>query len=643
MTRRIGQGDPQRGAARVVLGLLAISLTVLLFGVALPSIAATSAATATSSPTAVATESNTPASATPQPTPSAPKVQLLNPSQYESPVIVSDKSDSDTLYHFVAVVSHAPTNAVVQITMQALNSANPPQPTGQVFTVCDPATPRGADTFDCFGDISGRSDGSYRVTARLTDNSNTTLDSDSQDVQIMHAGESLEITSPADAGDLGLFAPAGGRPGFLMNVKYSSGTVAVKAFYTTSPLGTEPTWRRCSTQVTTYYADHTASIGCEVASGVGVTDLTGISALAQQAQPDLTFPNCTPDIPPGGITCPQPPADQSGDAHRVVSYQQGPGGVALNPANQAVADNSDNSQCAVVTATVTDQKQNPVWRANVDVHATGPGDSVQFAVGPGTSPFKNPDQDHDGAEAAYNCTSKGNDASHNQGIHAVVSGPDVKHIESTTGTDTSGQFVFGLHSGPDGTTTLGAWWDFIDDDAVINGENVTPGSVAWGNVSPSGSSSPSATASATASATTSASPTTSPTATATTSPPPSSTSSSTATLPPPPAVAKTTITIHYDANGHSPSRAGQPRASGSGVFKGKVKSAAGRCRNSRKVKLVRVHHGVIGHTRSHGGKWSIFHPNAHGTFYAKVLRKVFINSSGSQVTCLADKSPKVHV
>ncbi|MDQ3877608.1 MAG: hypothetical protein M3290_04565, partial [Actinomycetota bacterium] len=621
----------------------------------LPRIAASSAASASNSPTAVATETNPPTTPTPENSPTGPAIQLLNPSRYENPVIVSDNQDSDSLYHFVAVVAHPPANASVEITIQQLNSSPTPSPVGNVTNACVPATKRGTDTFDCFADLSNLQNGSYRVTARLVDPSASpgAEPSDSQDVQINHSAPSLEITSPTDASDLGFYQPSGHGPGFVMSVKYSNNTSGVKAFYTTSPIGVEPQWRRCTTQVTTYFSDHTATIGCEVAGGVSPGSVTGVAALSQSQPPPVTIgPNCTtPAV--GSITCPQPPVDQSGDAHRVLPYVQTGGGVTLDPQNQTVARNGDNSQCATVTAIVLDQKQKPVWRANVDVHATGPNDATQFAVSSNSSPFKQADQDHDGAESAYNCSSKGNDTSHNEAIHTTPDGADTKHIESIEGTDTSGSFVFAVHASADGTTTLGSWWDLIDNDGFADtNEHVTAGSVEWGGSSSSTTSS-SSTSSTSSSTSTSSSPTATATATTSSSPsasqssssaPPSSPSSSATTTspppPPPPVAERTTVTINYDANARFPSRAGNHAR---GAFKGKVKAGTAGCRNRRRIRLVKVHHGVVAKARSHKGEWKILFPNAHGKFYAKALRKVYFDKFGRKVICKADTSPKIHV
>lgn len=102
------------------------------------------------------------------------------------------------------------------------------------------------------------------------------------------------------------------------------------------------------------------------------------------------------------------------------------------------------------------------------------------------------------------------------------------------------------------------------------------------------------------------------------------------------------VTIEYDPNAHSPARAS---SGGRGAFKGQVSSYLSKCRIGRKVRLVREHHGVVRHTKTKGtaGRWEIFYPNAHGRFYARVLKKSFFAPSGRRVICTSDRSPTLVV
>jgi hypothetical protein len=660
-----------------------------------------------------------PAEATPTATDS---IELINPSHYESPIIVSDKTDADNLYHFTAWVSNIPASPDVVISIQGTNGSPTPSPTTINSSPCDPATRVGnTDTWGCKADISSYGDGTYTVTATLK--SGTTVKAtDSQQVTIRHSDEALEILDPTNGGGLGVYTPPtpmGAPPGFTMTVKYSAGTSSVKGFYSASVHGSEPAWRRCKTQQTVYYADHTARIGCTVDPNL-TTPVSAVAAVPVFQPADLTFPACTPAITtPPSITCPQAPQDHSGDAHRVFAYDQSPGSVTVSPSSQTVFRNSDNSQCTLLTAQVLDQFFNPVWRANVDVHAQGPADTLQFGIIPNqTSPFKAPDSgtdptNHAAPEPAYNCNTKANDGTQQEGRHSET-GSDTKHIESTTGSDASGFFNFALHSPDAGTTNVQAWWDENDNDDFDGSDARGTATVDWsaataatstsaatttattttasptatatptptptacpttGSASPSGcirptptptptptacpttgSASPSGCVRPTPTPTPTACPTTgsaspsgcvrpTPTASHSTTPttPASSTSSSSTSGPPPPDREASAISISYDYNAHSPARG--PRTSGRGAFKGRVSNAKAKCRTGRRVRLVRKHHGVVGHTKSSGrfGNWKIFFPNAQGRFYARVLRKTYFDASGQKIVCLPDRSPTLVV
>jgi hypothetical protein len=220
-----------------------------------------------------------------------------------------------------------------------------------------------------------------------------------------------------------------------------------------------------------------------------------------------------PGPPP---TC---PSIDSGDAHRVLGYEQAPALVSIAPANATPVANN----CQELTATLLDNLQRPVWRAPVDLHATGPVDGLQFGDTPRTSDFQPPNMgSHDGNEPTSNCGGTGTPPQ--QAEHNHPGGvSDDKHIESVLptatggGTDTSGGFIFALRSPNSGTTGVEAWFDGTEDDQKVN-EPSGGVTVTWLVSSPSVSQSASATASRSASATSSASPT----ATQSASPPPAS-------------------------------------------------------------------------------------------------------------------------
>lgn len=625
MTRRIGHGDPKRGTARIVLGLLGALLVVFLIMTSMPTVFAAPKAAATGSPVASNTANNSPASPTPQPTATGSAVQLLNPSAYGSPaLLMSDKQDADNTYHFVAWVANPPSDPGVTFTMVPSNGQTPPP-------VCTGT--QAGDTFACNAPLPA--DGNYTVVATLF-SGGSAVGSDSQAATVSHAANSVEITSPTNDSQLGYYDPPGAAPpGFVIDVAASAGTENIFVDYTTSPVGTEPQWSRCSQQATVSYSDNTWRIGCALANNANPANVTAVAAFATVSDKTPGPMNTCLPTPPPRTTCGG--RDESGDAHRVIPYDQAASNptVTLAPQNPTVFRNSDNSQCLVMMSTVSDSNGRPIWRGNVDVHITGPTDTAQFASVTGqTYPFQPPNSNHTATESTYSCNNK-NQTTPNEATH-FASGADTKHIETTqNGSDVSGVFAFGLHSPDAGQTSLVSWLD-NDDDDQLGTEPSGLDFVQWeASASPTGSASASATATASATASATGSPTAS--ATTSSSPssssPPASSTSTTSTSPTPTQRIETVVTISYDPNaGHAP---------GSGAFKGRVKSAVRGCR-SRTIKLFRF--GKLKKTgfSTSTGRWEIAYANAHGRFYAKAIRKTFFQN-GTKIVCRSDKSPPIRI
>ncbi|HEX2196156.1 MAG TPA: Ig-like domain-containing protein [Actinomycetota bacterium] len=536
MTEKLGKGDRQRGVARITLVLLAIVQAVILMATLSDGLLALAQPGPSASPTGSTNQSASPRqSPSQEPAPTGPTIQWLNPSKYEPAMVVSDKPDADEAYHLVAWVGNRPSDAIVQFTYQGT------QGTPNEVTICTATrVPTTNDTYECFWDLdeTGTADGTYRLRAILYSSTATPspsppagstgpheIDRDEETVEVEREAETVEIEYPVNGGQLGVYDPPGPqRAGFVMDVETSEDAGEVRAYYSESPPGTEPSWQNCQETTTVFFDDGTRRIGCLLQSGDDTTtNITAVAAVPIRAATGPVMPpSCIPDI--GETECPgEPERADAGDAHRVFRYVQDPATVELPPPSEARPNQQGNFQCQVLTSTVRDQNGRPIWRVNMDVHAQGPGDEVRFGtVSNTTSAFKAPDQGGHQTENTDTCASSpGEQASPAQGRHTNVSGPDPKHIESVEGSDTSGRFTFAIRSpAREGTTTVTAWADEDDNDDRQQAEPFDTTTVTWTRQSPS----PSQSSASPSPSQTSASP--SPTATESASASPSASESS---------------------------------------------------------------------------------------------------------------------
>ncbi|HYP22766.1 MAG TPA: hypothetical protein VEV43_04265, partial [Actinomycetota bacterium] len=522
MTEKIGRGDRQRGVARITLVVLALVQVVILMATLSDGLFAL----AQPNPSASATASRN-ASASPRQSPSqeasptGPTIQWLNPSRYEPALVVSDKQDNDNAYHLVAWVANRPSDAVVQFSYQGT------QGTPNEVTICTATrVPTTNDTYECFWDLdeTGTANGTYRLRATLFSSSASpsgspppgggpaAVDEDEETVLVEREAETVEIEYPVNGGPLGVYDPPGAqRAGFVMDVQTSEGAGDVRAYYSESPPGTEPSWQNCQQTTTVFFSDGTRRIGCVLQQGdTAATNITAVAAVPIRAATPDVGPglNCTPNLP-FQTNCPgEPERADSGDAHRVFRYTQDPATVELPPPSENRPNQQGNFSCQVLTSAVRDQNGRPIWRVNMDVHAQGPGDEVRFGSAPGTHPFKAPDQGGHQTENTDTCgNAPAEQATPAQGRHSNVSGADPKHIESVEGSDTSGRFTFAVRSpAREGTSTVTAWADEDDNDERQPSEPFDTTTVTFTRqtAGPSQSTSPSqstATATATATAT----------------------------------------------------------------------------------------------------------------------------------------------
>lgn len=187
--------------------------------------------------------------------------------------------------------------------------------------------------------------------------------------------------------------------------------------------------------------------------------------------------------------------NQSGDAVVVGSvYQQVPSEIALMTAGVQQVDRATEGApfpCSETeTVKVLDQVGRGMAGVNVDVHATGPSDALQFDHDSSEiwTDTQAPDRGVHSLEPAYDCISfPANSDPGEQGDHQRFGAADRKHVEvQASGTSDIGQFNFAMRSPVEGETQWTAWVDELDDgcaandDTFVQGEVFVTGGIGWG-------------------------------------------------------------------------------------------------------------------------------------------------------------------
>ena len=393
----------------------------------------------------------------------APAVEILNPSGYSTTPEISAKDDGgDAVYHFVAWVPQVPPSPFVEFEVGV---------TGATSITIEAQRVGSTDTWEAFHNLVGVSEGSNVVRAILYSGTDQFGEGDSQVVNVNNSdlapppqAETVEIVHPTNGGQLGFFKPPTGRPNALMDVRSSLGDgLQVRVLYTKSRPGQEPVWVPCGAGEVT---GGLAKPRCTLAEGDSANQVTAVAAVA----------NLTPDPAPAAG-----PADDSGDAHRVTTYEAIPAEVVITPA--AVSDEVAKCLDPVMKASAFDQQGRLLANPQIDVHAVGPTDQLQFAVLPSqTDAFKAPDKGPHSKEDTRQCTETA--AEGEQGETNRAAQDDEKHIESNGEFRTEGQFAFSLRSDAIGGTHVIAWADSDDDDVQDPSEASGGGRIGWGQDPP---------------------------------------------------------------------------------------------------------------------------------------------------------------
>ncbi len=385
------------------------------------------------------------------PAAAAPSIQFLNPSGYTAAMRVSDKRDENTSYHLVAWASEIPSNPAVEFELATatLNHA----------TIT--AEQAGTDTWE--GELTVPDtipDGQYTLRAILY--SGLVEVARSEETVTVQAGaaeaETVELTYPEVGSQLGFYTPPSAPTNAVLEGVASEGARQVRAFYTLTEPGREPAWKACGSG--SVGDDRNFRARCTLADADPFGRVKAVAVVA----------NTTP--PPSD---PVVAADETGDAHRVIPYVQTPTALELAP-QTAKVDTEDG--CTTMTVSLFDQNGQEIANANLDVHAKGPDDQLRFGSIRGeTDPFQAPDRGHTGTEPTVKCSPT--DPDNQQGEHNVPAAPDLKHIETRSGTTNAGGFTFALRSQTRGGTLLQAWADSNDDDLQAATEASAGAQLGW--------------------------------------------------------------------------------------------------------------------------------------------------------------------
>lgn len=396
----------------------------------------------------------------------ATAIALLNPSPY-TPAQVPEISDKgDRPLHLVAWVQDVPANPLVEFEIKAVANSLP----GQNVATVD-GFRAGTDTWEGFFTIpESFPEGQYTVDARLYSNlvevavDQQIVTLNKENVPPPSASETVEMVQPENAAQLGFFTPKGGLPNTLISATTGADTQQVRVLYTVSDPGNDPEWVPCGSAGP---GGGIATARCTLTEGHDPLQVTAVAAVA----------NMTPR--PG---TPQSTADDAGDGHRILPYLQVPSSVSFDQSSIT----AKTGECKRITATVLDQFARPVAAVNVDVHAEGPDDQLTFATDDRptgvlvqSSDYQAPNDGHVSSEATIRCFDPSENSGKQQGVHRVIGTADREHIESASGTDNTGSFLFALYSGTGGDTNVNVWADVNDDDSQSLSEAAGVASIGW--------------------------------------------------------------------------------------------------------------------------------------------------------------------
>ncbi|MGH2808033.1 MAG: calcium-binding protein [Actinomycetota bacterium] len=409
-------------------------------------------------------------------------INFLNPSGHSEEI--SNKPDgsggaSENEYHLVAWVNQLPPDTTVEFRYDDPNQGGNETTIGVATQTAIP------DTFEIYwsppGDLDDQED--FTMHAVLFSGGTEVARDTESDIEINNQSpatpsptseeraDTVEITDPANGEQLGFFTPRDRSTNAVIEVSTSERESAgpnsffeTTVFYTTSAPGTEPDWSSCGSEE---QPDEEDGMTCTVD---GADDASQITAVAASVV--------------GSSDTASESTNDSGDAHRIAPYEQIPTSMSLLPAQQN--EIAQDACSAPLTATLTDQNDEPIADADLDAHAVGPTDTLGFD-GPSGDP---PETGGHTEEAAWDCSTAvapGEDptapdgappdrSEEIQGDHNLPDA-DRKHLESRS--NDAGQWSFQLFSPDRGGTQITVFSDLDATDTHCSSEISADASVGW--------------------------------------------------------------------------------------------------------------------------------------------------------------------
>lgn len=425
------------------------------------------------------------------PAPAGPAVTLLNPSAaYDDPPKVSDRFDGvDGSYTIVARTEGSASSAILEAALAPQQSdgtyANDVT-IGTLFRVSP-----GSDVWELDWDIPASiPEGPALFTVRAfvdTPAGFVETGSDAAPVDVSYsdpasppigAYETTELLWPEQDGPLGWYKPRVGAWRVAIEGRTSPGANYVQLFVSSTPPDEELRFTPCGTIRTVPRQGFNTYLGrCSLAATVLPSQVRAVAAVAEFRQEDT------------GLRL-----FQAADVSAVQSYDVDPHDLSVTlvpPIRRAPAPAVG---CQRFVALVTDEHDRPVIGANVDVHASGPGDELVLSGTTVVLPSGHATEVTGHCPAAEDLPLPTEPRS--QGDHNIPGSNDVKHMETNQGTGLDalsqlpGQAQFGIASQRSGFTEITVWVDDEpisretdqrppDSDTLDEGEPVGHGRVQW--------------------------------------------------------------------------------------------------------------------------------------------------------------------
>lgn len=435
------------------------------------------------------------AAQTPPPAPDGPpSIALVNPSAGYDPKLdptgaePPKVSDKQTPYQVVAWTSFTPQNALVELTLV--------YPDGTEYTI-GLMERVGEHAWEYLWDIPDTlPGGEAMLTAYLYDvpySGAVEIGSDTVAVEMRHASsvntpddpapdETIELLDITPGGPIGFYKPPGGqwRTGIVGRTTVAQVPGRVEAFYSITPTGQKPVFRKCGVAKPPAFnaQDQRTHVVCTLALDDVPSKVTAIAAVVES----------TSDVS-GQFAFNQ----EAAVAMPVDPYYQDPQKATLSLTQWArrLPDG-----CVGFSAFVLDPLGQPVVGANVDAHAVGPNDQMNFASGGEAIEAQGP-EGHPSVSRTATCGSATENATGQEGRHRIPGAADEVHRESATGTGVSlipgvrtGEWRFALRATDPGFTDVVAWIDgqpilkpdeaaAPDSDTLEEGEPVQRARAQW--------------------------------------------------------------------------------------------------------------------------------------------------------------------